>query len=79
MYIPLDPVIPHIGIFPGKKKHGFMQRFSYKYIQPVFGRSNKETGNNQISSIRGLNKFLYIGMKRYIPFKSSITENDLTT
>lgn len=56
-----------------------MQRFSYKYIQPVFGRSNKETGNNQMSSIRGLNKFLYIGMKRYIPFKSSITENDLTT
>lgn len=51
-----------------------MQRFSYKYIQTVSGYSNKETGNNQMSRLRGLNKFLYIGMERYMPFKSSITE-----
>lgn len=31
-----------------------MQRFSYKHIQSVFVYSNE---NNQMTSIRGLNKF----------------------
>lgn len=76
----MDSVISHLGICPEKKKkknHGLTQGCSHKDIQSVFACSSKKTETTKCPALGGwINS---IGMKCYVPLKSSIMEEYLMT